>query len=783
MFRVFMKELDKIKPVKTECVLYSHENRFAGRADVIGSYEKQLCLIDFKFTRTPQNKSESECELPFLQTAAYACAYQEMTGSKIQDLVIIFGFIPNDNETKPRVQIVKLSLMKKFNYEILIEKFLKEKSKYELVIRIQKKNLDLVTSLDKYKAVTNDEIDNPEKLEFTKERNAALFGKIKTIKCKLNSIIKDEDENLALRKKAYINDLVLLWTRITFDAWNFANLFVLVCLEKNYYDMPEINESFFENCIRYVTITKREKDIPLHRGFKETQKLFFSQIGDTYKKDKSNMKSLMQQIALQMTIVAKKHLRSNFFNRLKKYRMLEYLLECGFEDKDYTHQELYKATVNTIILENRKFMTEFFAVAAENKKKTSVSEEINENCVDMLLHENEEKNKKKALPYGLQQKALDDSAKLNVRSKSYHIFEKYWQMLKLIEAFEKEGNVTKKSAKYTRVFSLLPHKSNFTISNIPLTNTNILGCNDLKKEYQCKDLVGFFNFDKFEKKLNAKYMHTNDFKDKKYNFKSLTTDGYSCSLMYETKLKNKNEEKFENKSAKFTKNPILKISKIFKNTKNNKASKNNNHIKKNYIKNKIGKLAVDPGGNKITGITDVKTPNGELQVLKYTTDQYYHDSKINEKNYLMKNYYSQWLNKPQNEHVKQLSFKVSSTEALMKYVNVYASYDKIEHNKEVEEDLNYHEKTTNNMRIIDKIFYFYMNIATDRGWSFKKYIAKQQFYEKIFNKLKFYQIGFGDWSITSTPNARFKRAPAQGILTFLKKKVAILNQFVKTDRV
>ena len=52
-----------------------------------------------------------------------------------------------------------------------------------------------------------------------------------------------------------------------------------------------------------MTITKREKDIPLHRGFKETHKLFFSQIGDAYKKDKSNMKSLMQQIALQMTIV------------------------------------------------------------------------------------------------------------------------------------------------------------------------------------------------------------------------------------------------------------------------------------------------------------------------------------------------------------------------------------------------------------------------------------------------------------------------------------------------
>ena len=107
----------------------------------------------------------------------------------------------------------------------------------------------------------------------------------------------------------------------------------------------------------------------------------------------------------------------------------------------------------------------------------------------------------------------------------------------------------------------------------------------------------------------------------------------------------------------------------------------------------------------------------------------------------MKNYYSQWLNKPQNEIVKQLSFKVSSNEALMKFVNVYASYDEIEHYKEVEEDPNYHEQTTKLMSIIDKIFYFYMKIATDRRWSL---IAKQQFYEKIINKLKSYQIAFGD---------------------------------------
>ena len=61
----------------------------------------------------------------------------------------------------------------------------------------------------------------------------------------------------------------------------------------------------------------------------------------------------------------------------------------------------------------------------------------------------------------------------------------------------------------------------------------------------------------------------------------------------------------------------------------------------------------------------------------------------------------------------------------MKYINIYASYDEIKHNKEV--DLNYHEQTKNHMRIIDKIFYFYMytSIATDREWSLKKYIKNE----------------------------------------------------------
>ena len=44
--------------------------------------------------------------------------------------------------------------MKKLNYDNLIEKFSKEKNKYNQVIELQKKISNLQTSLEKYKAIS-----------------------------------------------------------------------------------------------------------------------------------------------------------------------------------------------------------------------------------------------------------------------------------------------------------------------------------------------------------------------------------------------------------------------------------------------------------------------------------------------------------------------------------------------------------------------------------------------------------------------------------------------------
>jgi len=44
----------------------------------------------------------------------------------------------------------------------------------------------------------------------------------------------------------FINDRVRLVNRIAFDAWNFASMFVMHCLENDVFDIPEMNVVFFE---------------------------------------------------------------------------------------------------------------------------------------------------------------------------------------------------------------------------------------------------------------------------------------------------------------------------------------------------------------------------------------------------------------------------------------------------------------------------------------------------------------------------------------------------------
>ena len=70
-----------------EACLYSDKYKVAGRVDLIANYQPQLSIVDFK-TSTNERK-DSYNENYYIQTAAYAEMFEEMTGTPINQIVIL----------------------------------------------------------------------------------------------------------------------------------------------------------------------------------------------------------------------------------------------------------------------------------------------------------------------------------------------------------------------------------------------------------------------------------------------------------------------------------------------------------------------------------------------------------------------------------------------------------------------------------------------------------------------------------------------------------------------
>ena len=84
----FIPYLNKIKDVfGVEPKLFSTEMGLAGTADLVAEYDGKLSIIDYKTKRSKQKK-EWMIEY-FIQTAAYAKMWEELTGKPIEQLVIL----------------------------------------------------------------------------------------------------------------------------------------------------------------------------------------------------------------------------------------------------------------------------------------------------------------------------------------------------------------------------------------------------------------------------------------------------------------------------------------------------------------------------------------------------------------------------------------------------------------------------------------------------------------------------------------------------------------------
>lgn len=82
--------LDNINNIhQLECALYSDRLKVAGRCDAIAEYDGVLSIIDYK--TSSRLKSEEDIQDYFLQATFYAMAYYELTGIKINQIVIIIA--------------------------------------------------------------------------------------------------------------------------------------------------------------------------------------------------------------------------------------------------------------------------------------------------------------------------------------------------------------------------------------------------------------------------------------------------------------------------------------------------------------------------------------------------------------------------------------------------------------------------------------------------------------------------------------------------------------------
>lgn len=90
VFNSLLPYLDKIDNIHAlESKLYSDHLQVAGTVDCVAEYEGKLSVIDFKTSR--RVKAKEDIDAYFIQTAAYAVAFEERTGIPISRLVILMG--------------------------------------------------------------------------------------------------------------------------------------------------------------------------------------------------------------------------------------------------------------------------------------------------------------------------------------------------------------------------------------------------------------------------------------------------------------------------------------------------------------------------------------------------------------------------------------------------------------------------------------------------------------------------------------------------------------------
>lgn len=223
------------------------------------------------------------------------------------------------------------------------------------------------------------------------------------VKASLKQFCKDD------YMKSKLNDIVINGNKIMFEAYCFANMHVLRCLDEGN-KVPQLNQAFYQSCCAIVsTFYKKKAMEQKNKDLMTTFELYKLCRPEKYKVAyRDNITIVLNYIAIEMATATTNHLTLNFYKRFNKY------LKSKYPNTTPTYRyEVCKAIYEKTYVGNDELVLEY-------RKKLG----------DKPPYENNIKN--------------DPSFVLSV--------------YKEILTFRQENN--------ERLFSLLPHKGGFQMSYI-----------------------------------------------------------------------------------------------------------------------------------------------------------------------------------------------------------------------------------------------------------------------------------------------------------------------------
>lgn len=400
-----------------------------------------------------------------MQAAAYMHAINEMSDLKIDCICLL---IASDDQKLATLEI-------KFQKEIdpYFKKFLEYKE--NLPNYISKMEEDEI-----YYSKTYDEQAFDNSLAKRNSTKVSLRA-VKYSLAKITPGFVPEDDQLSgyhpaedfnnFRSK--IRALVMKFNQWMLYGYSFANLYFAISHQEyikvpNNYDFRLINDDFYRDCLKAITqpcLKSMQKKFDQDSVMLETIKTFSNM---TPNKDEaifknSNFKECINDLASQMFVATRNHMKLNFKNRFINFNKMIYERDLVMNKK-----KLIKKDLNIFIKQvNDEFDLEY-------KKPLQV-----------MFYNKKRLNNKKKLN---QKEQTEEDAKIKYNQSIQNSFNliilKYFQILEAFEdnvkiyndyleakTINQDPNPILKYIKYCKLFSIIPNKGSFKLANIHVSNT------------------------------------------------------------------------------------------------------------------------------------------------------------------------------------------------------------------------------------------------------------------------------------------------------------------------